>query len=112
VARARNLRAAASVVVGLLAVAAVPAGVALARYSEEVTLVRSGIVSVPVGVLLGLYAIVLARRGRETVERTLGRSRGRGAARAGRALGLAGLCVSITAGLALGFYGLLTLFAD
>ncbi len=76
------------------------------------TLANSAIGSIPAGVLLGLYAIVLARRGRETVERTLGRAGGKGAARAGRALGVLGVCMAITAALALGFFGLLTLFAS
>ena len=110
--RARNPRAAASVVAGLVAVAAVPVGVVVARYSDRVTLVNSGIGSIPAAILLGLYAIVLARRGRETVLRTLGRASGQGAARAGRALVVLGVCVAITAALALGFFGLLTLFAD
>jgi hypothetical protein len=109
---ARNPRATASVLVGLLALVAVPAGVVLSRYSTQVTLINSTFVSVPIAILLGLYAIVLARRGRETLERTLGRSGGEATARLGRVLGVAGLCVGITAGMALGFYGLLTLFAQ
>lgn len=91
---------------------AVPAGIVLSRYSDRVTLIRSAYGSAPVSALLGLYAIVLGRRGRETVQRTLGRAGGGGAARAGRLLGTAGLCVAVTAGMALGFYGLLTLFAS
>jgi len=99
-------------VVGVLAIAALPLAVELSRYSTKITLVGSSIVAAPLGVVLGLYALVLARRGRETVERTLGRSRGAGAARAGRILGTIGLCLSVTGCLALGFYGLLTLFAQ
>lgn len=101
----------ASVAVGLAAVAAVPCGVALARYSEEVTLLQSG-ASAAIAAVLGLYSIVLAGRGREQAARTLGRSGGEGAARAGRALGVLGVCAAITAALALGFFGLLSLFAD
>jgi hypothetical protein len=107
-----NPRATASVLVGACAIAAVPVGVLAARYLEQVTLVGAGLVAAPLGIALGAYAIVLARRGRETAVRTLGRSGGEGTARLGRALGLAGLCVSITAALALAFYGLLTLFAE
>ena len=59
-----------------------------------------------------LFAIVLARRGQETVGRTLGRSGGEGAARAGKWLGVLALWIAATTGLALGFYFLLTLFAD
>jgi hypothetical protein len=54
---------------------------------------------------------VLARRGRETHARTIGRAGGGGASKVGRALGWLGLCMGISAGLAVGFYGLLTLFA-
>ena len=43
--------------------------------------------------------------------RTIGRSGGLGLARAGRLLGALGLCMGISAGLAVGFYGLLTVFA-
>ena len=99
-------------VVGLLAMLVVPVGIALSRYSDRITLLHSAYGSAPAGALLGFYAIVLARRGREAVQRTIGRAGGEGAARAGRILGVAGLCVAITAGMALGFYGLLTLFAQ
>ena len=102
----------ASVGVGLLAVLAVPAGVVLARYSHRVTLINSGYGSIPIGLLLGLSAAVLARRGREHAAWTLGRSGGEAAARAGRILGALGLCAGLTAALAIGFYGLLTLFAS
>ena len=109
-ARRANPRATWSVVCGLLSLAAVPAGIALARETRPVTLVNSS-GSVVVTVLLGFSAIVLARRARERIEITLGRAGGKGAARIGRALGVLGLLAGVTAALALGFYGLLTLFA-
>jgi hypothetical protein len=105
-----NPRARWSVVCGALAVASVPVGVLLARYTQQVTLLNSSGSIVP-AVLFGVSAIVLARRGREHVQITLGRAGGAGAARAGRLLGILGLLVGATAALALGFYGLLTLFA-
>ena len=107
-----NPRAVASVLVGLLAVAAVPAGVALSWYSKPVTLINSAYGSIPVGLLLGASGFVLARRGREQSIWTLGRSGGEGAARTGRLLSVLGLCTALTAALAIGFYGLLTLFAS
>jgi hypothetical protein len=106
-----NPRATWSVVCGLLSLAAVPAGVVLARETRAVTLVNSS-GSVAVALLLGLSAIVLARRAREHVQITLGRAGGEGAARVGRALGILGVLIGATAALALGFYGLLALFAD
>lgn len=105
-----NPRAAWSVVCGVLAVLAVPIGVGLARETKQVTLVNSS-ASIAVGVLLGLSAIVLARRAQDRVRITLGRAGGQTTARVGRLLGIAGILICATAALALGFYGLLALFA-
>jgi hypothetical protein len=99
------------VLFGLLSVLAVPAGIALSWYSESVTLIES-FGSAAVGLLLGIYAVLLARRGRETAQRTLGRSGGERTAGVGKLLGGLGICIALTTGLAVGFYGLLTLFRD
>jgi hypothetical protein len=106
---ARNNRATASVILGLLAVLAIPAGVVLSWYSSKVTLVESSS-SAGLAVIFGVYSIVLSRRGLDVFARTIGRSGGVRAARAGKLLGSLGLCMGITAGLAVGFYGLLTVF--
>jgi hypothetical protein len=106
-----NPRALASVLLALVALAAVPAGVALSWKSHRVTLINSAYGSIPAGLLLGVCALVLARRARAQALWTLGRSGGEGAARAGRFLAVVAICAALTAGLALGFYGLLTLFA-
>jgi hypothetical protein len=106
-----NPRAWWSLVCGIASIAAIPAGTLLARESERVTLVDSS-GSVAVAALLGWAAIVLARRARERVQITLGRAGGSGAAAAGRILGIVGLLVAGTAALALGFWGLLSLFAE
>jgi hypothetical protein len=108
---ARNPRASASLVVGLFAVAIVPLAIAASRFFDELTLVQS-CASAGAAALLGLFAIALARRGRETAQRTLGRSGGEGAARVGRWLGVIALWIAATTGLAVAFYALLTLFAD
>jgi hypothetical protein len=109
--RARNPRASASLLIGLLAVATVPLAIAASRYFDELTLVQS-CASAALAALLGVFAIVLARRGRETAQRTLGRSGGEGAARVGKWLGVLAIWIAATTGLALAFYALLTLFAD
>ena len=96
---------------GILSILAVPAGVLAARELRSVTLIDSS-GSIAVAALLGWAAIVLARRARERVQITLGRAGGEGAARAGRALGIVGLIVAGTSALALGFWGLLSLFAS
>jgi hypothetical protein len=87
-----------------------PGGVLLARETEQVTL-RTSTVSIAVALALGWFAIILARRARERIELTLGRAGGATTARAGRLLGILGVLFAITAALAVGFWGLLTLFA-
>jgi hypothetical protein len=109
--RARNTRATASIVVGIAAVAIVPAAIVASRFFDELTLVGA-CASAALAAALGLFAIALARRGSETAQRTLGRSGGESAARVGRWLGVIALWLAATTGLALAFYGLLTLFAD
>jgi hypothetical protein len=110
-ARRANPRAWWSLACGLLSLAAIPVGVVLARELKQVTLVESS-GSVLVAALLGWSAIVLARRARERIQITLGRAGGGTAAQAGRILGIVGLLVAGTAALALGFWGLLSMFAE
>jgi len=90
---------------GLLSLAAIP----LALYStrlKHVDLPQAVAGEAVAGTLLGLIAVLLARSARVQVERTLTRA-GEGAARAGKWLGLLGLCLGLTAALALAFFGLL-----
>ncbi|HEU0303872.1 MAG TPA: hypothetical protein VFR32_04760 [Gaiellaceae bacterium] len=107
----RNRAATSSVALGLAAVLVVPAAIAASRYVEALSLVWS-CASAALAALLGALAVAQARRARETVQRTLARSGGEGAARAGRILGVVGLWIAATTGLALAFYGLLTVLAD
>ena len=83
----------------------VPGALALPRYSA-VALFQV-VYAFPVPILLGLVAVSQARRAREALERTLWRAGGKWAAKWGRALGVLGVCLGITAGLALGFYWIL-----
>jgi hypothetical protein len=106
-----NRRAPWSVAFGLIALAVVPAAYAAAHYLERVTLIQ-GAAAMPAAGLFGIGAMLLGRRARREVERTLGRVGGGRTARIGYALGVLGLCIGVTAALALGFYGLLTLFAS
>jgi hypothetical protein len=99
------------VLVGVLSLLVVPAGVYAARQSDAVTLLNSS-GTVALAALLGVAAVILARRAREQVAITLERAGGERMAGIGRLLGILGICVGITGALALGFYGLLTLFAD
>jgi hypothetical protein len=104
-----NPRAKAALALGVLAALYVPAGLAVAR-STTVSLFQATY-AFPGGMLLGLLAIVQARRAREALDRTLGRAGGERQAAWGRGLGLLGLCLSLTVGLALGFYWILVGFS-
>jgi hypothetical protein len=104
-----NWRAWASVLLGVFAIVCVPAAIVV---SERVTALRllDAAATIPAAVVAGFCAFVLGTRARRRSEFTLGRVGGATAGRAGRWLGLLGLYVGVTAALAVGFYGLLTLF--
>jgi hypothetical protein len=104
--RSSNPVAAAALVAGLLAVVALPAAIALAQVSSRVKLTQAA-VGAPVAAVFGVVALLLARRARRRGERTLGRAGGEGAARAGRVLGVLGLCFAASGAIAIGFYALL-----
>ena len=107
--RARNHAARASVLLALLSLALPVVAYAAARQLDKVSLVQATIASC-FSVLLGGSAVLLARRGFRTIERTIGRAGGESSARVGRLLGVLGLCLGLTAAVALGVYGLLNFF--
>jgi hypothetical protein len=109
--RDRNGRAAASLLVGLLAVAALPTAIALAEFADRYDLLQAGW-SVPVALVLGLAAVVLARRARVRVERTLGRVGGERTALAGRVFGVLGIMLGLSGAIAVGVYLVLTRFFE
>jgi hypothetical protein len=98
------------VLVGLAAVAAIPAAVVAAEFFSVRTLLESS-VSIAPAVVLGIAAIVLGRRGRRQVERTIGRARGASLARIGRILGYFALYLAVTAGISVATYYVLREFA-
>ena len=89
----------------LLSLAAIP-GAWYASHLKHVNVPQAVGAEAVAGTLLGLIAVLLARKARYTVERSLGRV-GESAARWGKWLGLLGMCLGLTAALALGFFGLL-----
>jgi hypothetical protein len=109
--RARNGRAAAALIVGLLAVAVLPAAIAIAEREERFELLEAGY-AVPAALVLGLAALLLARRARLRVERTLGRVGGLRLARVGRALGVLAIMLGLSGAISVGVYLVLTRFFD
>jgi hypothetical protein len=107
--RARNHAARGSVLLGVLALVVPLAAYAAARQLDRVSLVQATVATCA-SVILGGTAVLLARKGMRTIERTIGRAGGAGSARVGRLLGMLGICVGLTAAVALGVYGLLNYF--
>jgi hypothetical protein len=105
-ARARNDAARGSVVLALLGLAVPIAAFAAARKLQDVTIVQATGATCASAVLGGA-AVLLARRGLRTIDRTLGRAGGESAARVGRLLGAIALCVGLSAVIALAVYGVL-----
>ncbi len=99
-----------SVPFGLAGAAAIPAAVVAAELYDVFTLLESA-VSIPPAFVLSVIAVVLGRRGRRQVERTLGRTRGKTLAAIGRILGYFGLYLAVTAGISVATYYVLREFA-
>jgi hypothetical protein len=97
------------VLLGLLGLALPPLAFAAANELQRVSLVHATGATCA-SIVLGGTAILLARRARRQIERSIGRIGGEATARVGRLLGGISLFVGLTAALALGFYGLLNLF--
>ena len=93
-------------IVGLLAAATMPVAVAATRYSGSYELLHAGF-AIPVAAVLGILAVVLARRARALDRATLGKAGGTKAARIGRLLGILGLCIAASATIAVAVYELL-----
>jgi hypothetical protein len=91
------------VIVGLLAVAAIPVGVLITNFRNDLRLIHAGY-AVPVAAVLGFVAIRLAGRARRRLDRTVGRARGAVPARLGRILGWLGLYLALIGTIALAFY--------
>ena len=101
----------ASVVLGLLSVALLPAAIAATRWSDTYELLHAA-AAIPLALLLGALAVALSRRARSRLGPTLGRPKGARTARLGRLLGILGLLLALTAAGSVGIYELLSLVAD
>jgi hypothetical protein len=97
-----------AMVLGLLALAAIPVGGAVSNEVKGIGLVKAMEFAVPAAFVLGLAAVSAARRARFTLDRSVRRP-GERAVRAARFLAWTSLYLACTGGIALGFYGLLVL---
>ena len=92
---------------GVLAVATMPVAIAATRFSSSYDLLHAGF-AIPLALALGGVAIVQARKVRAHADATLGHTRGRRLAAAGRILGIVGICAGCSGLIALAVYGVLT----
>jgi hypothetical protein len=93
----------ASVFVGLLAVATMPAAIVATRFSRQYELLQAGF-AIPLALLLSILALALARRARSRLAPTLGHPKGTRTARVGRLLAILGLLLALTAAGSLAVY--------
>lgn len=94
---------------GLLGVLTMPAAIELTRRSKRVELLDASY-AIPVAFVLGLVALVMARRARQNLRWLRLRDGGTGVASAAVVVGLIAVCLAMTAALSVGFYGLVLLY--
>jgi len=97
-----------AILLGLLALAAIPAGAAVSNEVKGIGLVKAMEFAVPAAFVLGLVAVSVARRARFSLDRSVRRP-GERIVRTARFLAWTSLYIACTGGIALGFYGLLVL---
>ena len=91
---------------GLLAVAAVPVAVVISRQTAGVRLLDA-VWAIPVAAGCGVAARLFSRGAGGRIRWTLEKAGGFGRIRLGRVLAAAGICVALSASIAVGFYELL-----
>ncbi len=96
----------AGIVLGALAVLAIPIGILAAQQSPGLRLLQTLYVAVAAAGVLGLLALVASRRARFRLARSL-HPEHRGLVRWARILAWAGIYAAFTGGLALAIYGVL-----
>jgi len=101
-----NHRASLALLAALAGVLAVPVAVLLSRQTGRIHLLDA-VWAIPVGMALSVVALVFARGARGQIRKTLERAGGTGRVRATRWLAMAGICVALSASIAVGFYELL-----
>jgi hypothetical protein len=94
---------------GLLGLLTLPAAVELSRRSSRVSLLDAAY-AIPLAFLLGLVAVIMARRARENLRWLRLREGGTGVASTAVIVGMVALCLAVTAALSVGFYELVLLY--
>jgi hypothetical protein len=101
--RSSSARAWFAVALGLAGVVTLPAAIDVTRRSQRIVLMDAAY-AVPLAFLLGLVALVMAKRARDNLRWLRLRESGTVAARIGIILGLLAVCLAVTAALSVAFY--------
>jgi hypothetical protein len=104
--RRPNFRAWLAVLFGLVAAAIIPAAIELTRKIPGAVLLDA-VWAIPVAAGAATVSLLFARGARGAITRTLGRTGGSGLIRLGRILAVAGICLTLSASIAVGLYELL-----
>jgi hypothetical protein len=94
---------------GLVGLLTLPAAIELSRRSTRVELLDAAY-AIPLGFVLGLVALVMARRARHNLRWLRLREGGTGVASAAIVVGMVAVCLALTAALSVGFYELVLLY--
>jgi hypothetical protein len=86
-----------------------PAAVEVSRRSARISLLDAGY-AIPVAFLLGLIALIMARRARENLRWLRLREGGTGVATTAVILAAIVICLALTAALSIGFYELVLVY--
>ena len=101
-----NVRAWLAFLCGLVAVGVIPVGIELTRKVPGAVLLDA-VWAIPVAAAAAIVSLLFARGARGTIARSLGHVGGAGWIRLGRILAVAGICVTLSASIAVGLYELL-----
>ena len=93
----------------MLGLLVLPAAVDLSRRSKTVSLLDAGY-AIPVAFVLGLVALIMARRARNNVRWLSVREGGTGVASTAVVIAGVTICVAVTAALSIGFYELVLVY--
>jgi hypothetical protein len=104
--RRPNFRAWLAFLFGVVAAAAIPVGIELTRKVPGAALLDA-VWAIPVAALAATASLLFARGACGAIVRTLGRVGGAGWIRLARILAVAGICLTLSASIAVGLYELL-----
>jgi hypothetical protein len=102
-------RAWVALVLSVLGLLTLPAAVEASRRSARISLLDAGY-AIPLAFLLGLVALIMARRARNNLRWLRLREGGTGVASSAVILATVVLCLAVTAALSIGFYELVLVY--